>query len=120
VEVAERIGVHHVVRFRRRKGLAAAFMAGIDACVKLGADFIVNTDGDNQYAASDIPKLLDPLLAGEADIVIGDRNIRGWSTCRWRGSGCSSSQLGGAPGLQHPGPDTTSGFRAYTREARCA
>ena len=72
-EVARACGVHHVVRFRRRKGLAAAFAAGIDAALKLGADYIVNTDADNQYAGGDIPLLLAPLLDGHADICIGDR-----------------------------------------------
>jgi glycosyltransferase involved in cell wall biosynthesis len=118
VDVARRLGVDHVVRFRRRRGLAAAFMAGIDACTKLGADFIVNTDADNQYAASSIPRLLDPLLAGEADIVIGDRNIRALehlSAARKR-----LQQLGSWVVRQVSNtkvPDTTSGFRAYTREA---
>ena len=118
VEVARREGVHHVVRFRRHKGLAAAFMAGIDACVKLGADYIVNTDADNQYAGGDIPKLLAPLLAGQADIVIGDRDIvtvRHMSPTKkllqrfgsWVVRQVSNTQV----------PDTTSGFRAYTREA---
>ena len=76
LEVARACGVHHVVRFRRNKGLAAAFMAGIDASLKRGADLIVNTDADNQYPGQDMAKLLAPLLSGEADIVIGDRNIR--------------------------------------------
>ena len=83
-EVARACGVHHVVRFRRRKGLAAAFAAGIDAALKLGADYIVNTDADNQYAASEIPRLLAPLLSGEADIVIGDRNIAELRHMSWR------------------------------------
>ena len=74
-EVAISCGVHHVVRLRRNKGLAAAFAAGIDACVKAGADIIVNTDADNQYAGHEIAKLIDPLLRGDADICIGDRNI---------------------------------------------
>ena len=94
-EVARAHGVHHVVRFRRRKGLAAAFMAGIDARVKLGADFIVNTDGDNQYSARDVGTLLGPLLSGEADIVIGDRNIQAVEADeRRRASACSCSAAG--------------------------
>jgi len=116
--VARRHGVHHVVRFRRHKGLAAAFVSGIDASVKLGADFIVNTDADNQYAGSSIPALLEPLLAGRADIVIGDRDIvslRHMSASKkllqrfgsWVVRQVSNTQV----------PDTTSGFRAYTREA---
>ncbi len=118
VEVARRAGVHHIVRFRRRKGLAAAFMAGIDASLKLGADVIVNTDGDNQYAGEDIATLVGPLLAGKADIVIGDRNIlalQHMSLARKR-----LQQLGSWVVRQVSNtnvPDTTSGFRAYTREA---
>ncbi len=116
--VAREHGVEHVIRFPRNRGLAAAFTAGIDACLKRGADFIVNTDADNQYAGADVPKLLAPLLAGEAEVAIGDRNI---------------SSLRHLPvsrrALQHLGswvvrqvsnttvPDTTSGFRAFTREA---
>jgi glycosyltransferase involved in cell wall biosynthesis len=118
VAVARAHGVDHIVRFRRRKGLAAAFMAGIDASLRAGADIIVNTDGDNQYAGRDIARLVAPLLAGEAEIVIGDRNIRdlrhrSWQKKRlqrlgsWIVRGISNTQV----------PDTTSGFRAYTREA---
>ncbi len=73
VEVAYEIGVHHIVRNRTRMGLAGAFRTGLDACLHHGADIIVNTDGDNQYAGQDIPKLIRPILDGEADIVIGDR-----------------------------------------------
>jgi glycosyltransferase involved in cell wall biosynthesis len=118
VSVARAHGVHHVVRFRRRKGLAAAFMAGIDACLKQGADFIVNTDADNQYAGADIPRLLAPLQNGAADIVIGDRNIR---DLKHMSLGKKLLQrLGSWVVRQVSGtqvPDTTSGFRAYTREA---
>ena len=73
--VATACGVDHVLRLRAHKGLAAAFMIGLDAAVKRGADYIVNTDADNQYPGREIPKLVAPLLRGEADIVIGDRNI---------------------------------------------
>ena len=117
-EVARANGVHHIVRFRRHKGLAAGFMAGVDAALKAGADFIVNTDADNQYAGADIATLVMPLLRGEADIVIGDRNIqalghmspmRKWlqAVGSWVVRQVSGTQI----------PDTTSGFRAYTREA---
>jgi glycosyltransferase involved in cell wall biosynthesis len=117
-EVARAHGVTHVIRFRQRKGLAAAFSAGIDASLRHGADFIVNTDADNQYAGRDIPQLLAPLLRGEADIVVGDRNIRDLTHMSWLrkflqrlGSWAvrrvSATQV----------PDTTSGFRAYTRDA---
>lgn len=117
-EVARRHGVPHVVRFSRRRGLASAFAAGIDASLKLGADIIVNTDGDNQYVGADIAALIAPLVKGEADIVIGDRNIQDLNymspmrkRLQWLGSWVvrqvSDTQV----------PDTTSGFRAYTREA---
>jgi glycosyltransferase involved in cell wall biosynthesis len=117
-DVARACGVDHVVRLRRNKGLAAAFAAGIDAGVKAGADFIVNTDADNQYAGSDIPKLLAPLLRGEADICIGDRNIAELRHMSWRKRRLQA--LGSWVVRQVSGttvPDTTSGFRAYTREA---
>jgi len=117
-EVARALGVHHIVRFRRRKGLAAAFMAGIDASLKAGADIIVNTDADNQYRGSSIVQLVAPLISGEADIVIGDRNIRELQHMSlskkflqrlgsWVVRQVSNTEV----------PDTTSGFRGYTREA---
>jgi len=117
-DVARACGVDHIVRLRRNKGLAAAFAAGIDACLKAGADFIVNTDADNQYAGDDIPKLLAPLLRGEADICIGDRNIGALQHMSWRKRQLQA--LGSWVVRQVSGtsvPDTTSGFRAYTREA---
>jgi glycosyltransferase involved in cell wall biosynthesis len=118
VSVARAHGVHHVVSFRRHKGLAAAFVAGIDASLKLGADFIVNTDADNQYFGRDIPRLLAPLLAGTADIVIGDRNIRGIAHMS---AGKKLLQRIGSWVVRQVSntsvPDTTSGFRAYTRDA---
>src|SRR5437588_8675088 len=75
IEVARENGVDHIVRLTNHKGLAAAFQAGLDAGLKLGADVIVNTDADNQYEGADIPKLLGPILRGEADMVVGDRQI---------------------------------------------
>jgi glycosyltransferase involved in cell wall biosynthesis len=72
VEMAREHGVDHVVRLTNHKGLAAAFQAGIDAGLKLGADVIVNTDGDNQYAGEDIPILLEPIVRGAADMVVGE------------------------------------------------
>ena len=117
-DVARAAGVDHVVRLRRNKGLAAAFAAGIDASLKQGADFIVNTDADNQYSAQDIPRLLQPLLDGQADIVIGDRNIAGLQDMSWRKR--QLQRLGSWVVRQVSNttvPDTTSGFRAYTREA---
>ncbi|MGH9373285.1 MAG: glycosyltransferase family 2 protein [Vicinamibacterales bacterium] len=117
-DVARACGVDHLVRLRRNKGLAAAFMAGIDASLKQGADFIVNTDADNQYAGKDIPKLLEPLLNGAAEIVIGDRNIAELAHMSWQKR--RLQRLGSWVVRQVSNtsiPDTTSGFRAYTREA---
>ena len=117
-DVARACGADHVVRFRSHKGLAAAFMAGIDASLKLDADVIVNTDADNQYAGRDISKLLAPLLRGEADIVIGDRNVRTLRHMPWLKRWL---QLVGSWVVRQVSntnvPDTTSGFRAYSREA---
>lgn len=116
--VAAAHGVNHVIRFRRPKGLAAAFTAGIDACLRRGADVIVNTDADNQYAGRDIAKLVAPLVTGQADIVIGDRNIRDIAHMSWykkvlqRVGSWAVRQVSGTQV-----PDTTSGFRAYTRDA---
>src|SRR5881398_3677441 len=70
VEVARAHGVDHIVRLTNNKGLAAGFQAGLDACLKLGADVIVNTDGDNQYNGHDIPKLVEPIMEGRADMVV--------------------------------------------------
>lgn len=118
VEVAKNWGVHYVVNFKTNKGLAKGFMAGLDACLRNGADIIVNTDADNQYCGEDIEKLVRPILNGESDIVIGERPIdktEHFSPLKKR--------------LQHFGswvvrkasktdiPDAPSGFRAYSREA---
>lgn len=118
VEVAKKWGVHYVVNFKRNKGLAKGFMAGLDACLRNGADIIVNTDADNQYCGDDIEKLVRPILEGKTDIVIGERPIDStehFSPLKKR--------------LQHFGswvvrkasksdiPDAPSGFRAYSREA---
>src|SRR4029079_18882175 len=77
IEVARENGVDHIVRLTNNKGLAAGFQAGLDASLKLGADVVVNTDADNQYDARDIPKLVAPIVAGEADMVVGDRQTDG-------------------------------------------
>lgn len=118
VEVARRWGVHYVVNFKQNRGLAKGFMAGLDACLRNGADIIVNTDADNQYNGDDIEKLVRPILNGEADIVIGERPID--QTAHF-------SPL--KKKLQHIGswtvrvashsdiPDAPSGFRAYSRDA---
>ena len=118
IEVARANGVDHIVRLTNNKGLAAGFQAGLDAALKLGADVIVNTDADNQYYAGDIPKLVGPILAGNADMVVGDREVQGiehFSPLKktlqrlgsWVVRQASDTDL----------PDTTSGFRAYNREA---
>jgi glycosyltransferase involved in cell wall biosynthesis len=117
-EVARAHGADHVVRFVRRKGLASGFMAGLDACLRLGADIIVNTDADNQYPGSDIPKLIAPILAGEAEMVIGDRQITELAHFSWTKRRLQT--LGSWVVRKVSGtnvPDTTSGFRALTREA---
>ena len=75
VQRARELGFHHVVSFRRNKGLARGFMAGLDACLRLGADIIVNTDADNQYCGEDIEKLVRPILERKADMVIDERPI---------------------------------------------
>ena len=117
-EVAKNWGVHYVVRFRRNKGLAKGFMAGIDACLKNGADIIVNTDADNQYNGDDIEKLVRPILEGKTDIVIGERPIdqtEHFSPLKkklqhfgsWVVRKASKSDI----------PDAPSGFRAYSRDA---
>jgi glycosyltransferase involved in cell wall biosynthesis len=117
-QVARDWGVDHIVRFNSNKGLAVAFQAGIDAALKLGADVIVNTDADNQYRADDIPKLVAPILAQKADIVVGDRNVKEHEEFsrvkkglqRWGSSVVRRAS-------QTDIPDVTSGFRAYSREA---
>ena len=118
LEVARAGGVDHVVRLTNNKGLAAAFMAGLDASLKLGADIVVNTDADNQYMASDIPKLLEPILRGNADMVVGDRvvsQIEHFSPLKKRLQRLGSAVVRRASDTNVP--DTTSGFRAYNREA---
>jgi glycosyltransferase involved in cell wall biosynthesis len=118
LEVARANGVDHVVRLTNNKGLAAAFQAGLDACLKLGADIIVNTDADNQYHGGDVAKLVAPILGGEADMVIGDRKtdqIEHFSPLKKRLQRWGSAVVRRASGTNVP--DTTSGFRAYNREA---
>ncbi len=118
VEVAQKWGVNYIVNFRRNKGLAYGFMAGIDACLRNGADIIVNTDADNQYVADDIEKLVRPILEGKSDIVIGARPIDAtehFSPTKkklqhlgsWVVQKASNSDI----------PDAPSGFRAYSRDA---
>jgi len=118
VEIARELGVEHIVRFTQNRGLAAAFSTGLDACLKLDADIIVNTDGDNQYAGSDIPSLIAPIFDGQADIVIGDREtdtIAHFSPTKKRLQKLGSWVVRQASDTDIP--DTTSGFRAYSRDA---
>ena len=118
VEVARSLGVNHILQFTNNKGLAKAFIAGINESLRLDADIIVNTDADNQYYGGDIPKLIQPILKKEADIVVGDRQvetIRHFSPLKiflqkfgsWVVRQLSSTEV----------PDATSGFRAYSRDA---
>ena len=118
VDIAREHGVDHIVRLTNNRGLAAAFQAGLDASLKLGADIVVNTDADNQYFGGDIPKLVAPILAGDADMVIGDREtdqIEHFSPLKKRLQRLGSAVVRRASGTGVP--DTTSGFRAYNREA---
>lgn len=118
VEVARELGVHHVIGFTNNKGLARAFCAGIDYALAVGADLIVNTDADNQYSGDDVETLVRPVLEGRADMVIGDRNteaIAHFSPIKKRLQKWGSWVVRQVSGTEIP--DTTSGFRAYSREA---
>lgn len=115
--VAEACEVDHVLRMPHHAGLAAVFAAGLDACLRLGADFIVNTDADNQYHAGDIPLLVEPLLSGEAELVIGDRGVatlQTFSPLKRSLQVIGSRIVSGAAGMEIS--DATSGFRAMTRD----
>lgn len=118
VRVAREWGVNYIVSFRRNRGLARGFMAGLDACLRNGADVIVNTDADNQYCGQDIETLLQPILHGEADIVIGERPIdqtEHFSPMKKKLQHFGSYIVRKASGTDVV--DAPSGFRAYTREA---
>jgi glycosyltransferase involved in cell wall biosynthesis len=118
VAVARECGVEHIVRLTNNKGLAAGFQAGLDACLKLGADVVVNTDADNQYRGADVAKLVAPILAGEADMVVGDRQVA--TIEHFSGPKKGLQRLGSWAVRRLSGTevtDTTSGFRAYNREA---
>lgn len=118
VKVAAGWGVHHIVSFTRNKGLARGFMAGLEECLRQGADIIVNTDADNQYCGADIEKLVRPILEGEADIVIGERPIdqtEHFSPLKKRLQHLGSWVVRRASGTDIP--DAPSGFRAFSREA---
>jgi glycosyltransferase involved in cell wall biosynthesis len=118
VQVARENGVDHIVRLTNNKGLAAGFQAGLDASLKLGADIVVNTDADNQYNGGDIGRLIEPILAGNADMVVGDRQVM---TIQHFSPLKKSLQRLGSWVVRQASttnvPDTTSGFRAYNREA---
>ncbi|MBQ9695408.1 MAG: glycosyltransferase family 2 protein [Oscillospiraceae bacterium] len=115
---ARELGFHHIVSFKRNKGLARGFMAGLDACLHLGADIIVNTDADNQYCGADIEKIVRPILDGKADIVIGERPIDqtehfSWKKKKFQHLGSWVVRVASNTDI----PDAPSGFRAYSREA---
>jgi len=116
--IAEKIGVDHVVRNIKNKGLATTFFIGLNASLELGADIIVNTDGDNQYKGQDIPKLISPILEGVADVVVGDRNT---DTLRhFSGSKRKLQKLGSFVVRLLSDTDVidaVSGFRAFSRKA---
>lgn len=117
-QVAESLGVDHLVCHRRNLGLARAFQTGLDTCLRLGADIIVNTDADNQYPGDFIPELVSPILVGEADIVIGDRQvdkIPHFSVVKRMLQKLGSWTVRTVSGTDVP--DAPSGFRAYSREA---
>ncbi len=117
-EVARQAGVQHVVRFPGNRGLAQAFSAGLEACLLNQADIIVNTDADNQYVGADIEKLVAPILAGRADMVVGDREVDqvpAFSPLKRSLQRFGSWVISRAAGSRIP--DAASGFRALTREA---
>lgn len=118
VEVAKRIGVDHIISFNQNRGLAKGFAAGIQKCLDLGADIIVNTDADNQYCGEDIAKLVAPIVNKEADVVVGDRQTskiahfsKGKKALQWLGSAVIRTLS------KTSVRDAVSGFRAYSREA---
>ncbi|UCE05483.1 MAG: glycosyltransferase [bacterium] len=118
VDVAKENNVDHIVKLTNNKGLAEGFLAGLDACLRLGADIIVNTDGDNQYNGADIQKLIEPILKGNADIVVGDRQVD--TIAHFSGMKKKLQHVGSWVVRQVSGtkiPDTTSGFRAFSQEA---
>jgi glycosyltransferase involved in cell wall biosynthesis len=118
IEVAKTLGVHHIVINKNNRGLARTFRTGLNECLKLGADIIVNTDGDNQYAGWDIPKLIQPILDGKADLVVGDRNtakVAHFSPFKKFLQRLGSYVVKTLSGVKVP--DAVSGFRAYSRDA---
>jgi glycosyltransferase involved in cell wall biosynthesis len=118
VETARSLGIEHVVQHKKNRGLAAAFQTGLESCLRLGADIIVNTDADNQYCGADVARLVEPIVAGSADIVVGDRGVAALEKFsplkRWL-QRVGSWVVQRAAGI--PIPDATSGFRAFSRSA---
>ncbi len=117
-EAARKAGATHIVQLKTHKGLSAAFVAGVDAALRLGADVIVNTDADNQYSGGDIPRLVTPIVKGTAEVVIGDREVgksAHMSPLKKFLQRLGSWTVGKASGVAVP--DATSGFRAFSREA---
>jgi len=116
-KAARENGADHIVRLSRHRGLAQAYAHGLDACLRLGADVIVNTDADNQYRAEDIAKLVGPILKGESEMVIGDRGVR--TIEHFKPHKRILQRIGSRVVSATAGfdiPDATSGFRAITRE----
>jgi glycosyltransferase involved in cell wall biosynthesis len=117
-EVARSLGVHHVLTLKSHQGLARAYGAGLEEGLRRGADIVVNTDGDNQYRGADISQLVQPILEGRADVVVGDRGVgklAAFSYHKRRLQQLGSWVVGQAAGMKIP--DATSGFRALSREA---
>jgi glycosyltransferase involved in cell wall biosynthesis len=117
-EVARQLGAHYIVRHSQRKRLAKVFLTGLEASLKAGADIIVNTDADNQYRGEDIARLIQPILEGQADIVVGDRRVgtvEHFTPLKRLLQKLGSRVVGLASGSTVP--DATSGFRALSREA---
>jgi len=117
-QIAQEMGVHHIIRLPRNVGLASGFAIGLEASLSHDADIIVNTDADNQYNAEDIQNLIAPILQGRADIVVGDRGVAtltAFSPLKRNLQRLGSWIIGKASGIETP--DATSGFRAYSREA---
>ena len=117
-DLAEKLGVDHVIRLPRNRGLAYAFAQGLLACLEQGADIIVNTDGDNQYPGRYVDDLVQPILSGEADMVVGDRQIDSiehfnWLKKRLQKFGSWVVRWASKTSV----PDATSGFRAFSRDA---
>lgn len=118
IEVAKQMGVNHIVSFTKRKGLARAFGTGLDTALKANADIIVNTDADGQYKGEDIPRLIKPILEGQADIVIGNRDIENVRQFSWIKKRLQRVGSAIVRQLAHSTiADATTGFRAYNREA---